>query len=253
MVEMAIFIDVSKCTGCRSCQVACKNWNQLKAEQTTNRGTHENPPDLSATTWNRVRFNEVVKDGKLDWLFLNERCRHCEEPPCMFAAEDVPGAIIKDKSGAVIFTEKTKQLNYEDVRGSCPFDIPRLDEETGQIYKCTMCVDRTANGLKPACVTACPTGTLNYGPKVEMLKLAKKRVEELGGDAALYPGEEYNTFWVLPEPEQDYGLEAKATVAKPRKFAWDKLLSPWGTLGLAAAFIGSLSKEDGVTDQEQAK
>lgn len=253
MVEMAIFIDVSKCTGCRSCQVACKNWNQLKAEQTTNRGTHENPPDLSATTWNRIRFNEVVKDGGMTWLFLNDRCRHCQEPPCMFAAEDVPGAIIKDKTGAVVFTEKTKQLNYDDVRGACPFDIPRRDEKTGQIYKCTMCVDRISNGLKPACVCGCPTGTLNFGPKEEMIKLANKRVEELGGDAALYPGEEYNTFWVLSEAAEKYGLEAKAPVPGRTMFAWNKVLTSWGTLGLAAGFMTYVAKSEGTSGQEKAE
>ena len=217
MAEKAILIDVAKCTGCRACQVACKQWNQLPAEKTKNRGTYENPPDLSAHTWNRIRFNEVPEDGELKWLFFSERCRHCEYPPCKDAADEVvPGAIIKDKTGAVIFTKKTKKLNFSDIRDACPFDIPRLDKASGRIYKCTICIDRVTNGLEPACVKACPTGTLNFGDKSAMVKLAKKRVKELGGKASIYPSDEYNVFWVLPETEELYNL-AKAPEILSRK------------------------------------
>jgi len=252
MAEMAICIDVTKCTACRACQVACKSWNQLKAVKTVNRGTHENPPDLSADTWNRIIYNEKLKNGRIEWSFFNERCRHCEDPPCMYAAEDVPGAVIKDKTGAVIFTEKTKLLNFEDVRDACPFDIPRYDETTGRIYKCNLCIDRIKNGLRPACVTACSTGALNFGTKAAMLKLANERIREIGGDANLYPGEEYNTFWVLPEKEEYYGI-AKAPDAIPRRFAWNKRFSPWATLGLAAGFLGYISKSGTGENQEKGR
>ncbi|HNR12606.1 MAG TPA: formate dehydrogenase [Thermodesulfobacteriota bacterium] len=217
MDEMAILIDVSKCTACRSCQVACKNWNQLKAEKTTNRGSHENPPDLSSSTWNRIRFHEAIKDGRIDLLFINERCRHCAEPPCVAAAEDVPGAIIKDPAGPVVITEKAKQLNAQDIRDACPFDIPRFDE-TGQIFKCTMCADRVLNGLKPACVQACSTGALSFGPKPAMLALAEKSMKALGESATLYPSEDYNVLWVLPEAPETYNL-AKAPDMKGTHYA----------------------------------
>lgn len=207
MAEKAILIDVAKCTGCRGCQVACKQWNQLSAEKTKNRGTYENPPDLTAQTWNRIKFNEVPEGGKLKWLFFSDRCRHCEYPPCKDAAdESVPGAIIKDKTGAVVFTEKTRKLNFSDIRDACPFNIPRYDKASGRIFKCTLCIDRTSNGLVPACVKACPAGTLNFGSKPAMVKLAKKRVKELGGSALIYPSDEYNVLWVLPETEEHYDL-----------------------------------------------
>lgn len=228
MEEMAILNDTIKCSGCRACQVACKNWNQLKAEQTKNWGSHENPPDLSANTWNRIRANEIaMPKGRFKWPFFSERCRHCEEAPCLLVAEDVtPGAIIKDPSGAVLFTEKTVTLPFEDIRQACPFDIPRQDEATGRLYKCNMCIDRIKAGLKPACVAACSTGALNFGTKAQMLALASKRVEELGGDASLYPGQEYNMLWVLFEKEEYFKL-AKAPAPPSPRFAWKKLVSSW--------------------------
>jgi formate dehydrogenase iron-sulfur subunit len=199
MKEMAILIDIDKCTACRACQVACKSWNQLKAEATTNRGDHENPHDLSACTWNRISYKEVMKDEeKINWMFFSERCRHCDEPPCMYAAEYIPGAIIKHESGAIIFTDKTRQLNFEDILNACPFDIPRLDTKDNRIYKCNFCIDRIINNLKPACVTTCSTGALQFGTKESMLNLAYKRIKEIGGNASLYPGEEYHVLWIQP-------------------------------------------------------
>lgn len=207
MEEMAICIDIARCTACRACQVACKNWNQLKAEKTENRGTHENPPDLSANTWNRISMAETrKKDGGLNWSFFNDRCRHCSPPPCEEGAEDVPGAVTVDETGAVVYSEKTAQVKFEDFLSYCPYNIPRQDPVTHRIFKCNMCIDRIKNGLKPACVTACLTGTLNFGTKEEMVALANKRVEQLGGDANLYPGEDYHTMWVLPETSENYPL-----------------------------------------------
>jgi len=208
MGQVAICIDIDKCTACRACQVACKNWNQLAGEQTQNLGTHENPPDLSATTWNRIKFVEAkTPSGKMEWAFFSTRCRHCDEPGCMYAAQKtLADAVVQDATGAVLFTPKTKDLEVDDIRGECPYDIPRQDKATGQLFKCTLCVDRITNGLLPACVKACSTGALTFGPKEKMLQTAKKRVAELGGDANLYPGEAFSTFWILPEKTDYYGV-----------------------------------------------
>ncbi|OQX63012.1 MAG: hypothetical protein B5M56_04280 [Desulfococcus sp. 4484_241] len=214
MEEMAICIDVAKCMGCRACQVACKNWNCLGAEQTENIGSHENPPDLSARTWNRLVYREtLMPNGDVMWSFFNDRCRHCNPPSCAEGAEDVPGAVVWDDSGAVVYTDKTRELDFDDFFSYCPYGIPRQDPETGRIYKCTMCIDRITNGLEPACVKACPTGALNFGTKKQMLRYARARISELGPNANLYPGEDYNTLWVLPESEESYNL-ARATSAR---------------------------------------
>ncbi|HDQ40335.1 MAG TPA: formate dehydrogenase, partial [Desulfonatronum sp.] len=105
MQGKTFFIDLTKCTACRGCQVACKQWKKLPAEETRNWGSHQNPKDLSYNTLKLVRFTEVVEDGKLkNWLFFPEQCRHCVNPPCKMVADNYdPRAILQDPlTGAVI-------------------------------------------------------------------------------------------------------------------------------------------------------
>lgn len=170
------FVDLTKCTACRGCQIACKQWKKLPAEKTINTGTHQNPSELTGNTLKLVRFNEVVIDGKMNWLFLPEQCRHCIDPPCVMAAEYDDSMIHDEKTGAVIYTEKTAKESYQDIRDACPYDIPRLNKATGQITKCDMCYDRVNAGLLPSCVLTCPTGAMNFGDREDMLKLADERL-----------------------------------------------------------------------------
>ncbi len=177
-MSKSFFIDTTLCTACRACQVACKQWHDLPAEKTRNRGTFENPPDLSFITYKVVRMREQVIDGKLNWLFFAEQCRHCIEAPCLETAGD-PSAIYRDdKTGAIIFTANTKHLNADEIIESCPYNIPRKAPD-GTLAKCDMCIDRVENGLPPACVQTCPTGAMNFGDRDEMLALAKKRLGEV--------------------------------------------------------------------------
>ncbi len=84
MAEKAILFDATKCMACRACQVACKGWNELPGEETTNRGTYENPPDLSPTTWLKMKFAEVPSNGRVGaWLFTRRACMHCTEAGCV--------------------------------------------------------------------------------------------------------------------------------------------------------------------------
>ena len=177
-MSKSFFIDTTLCTACRACQVACKQWHDLPAEKTRNRGTFENPPDLSFITYKVVRMREQVIDGKLNWLFFAEQCRHCIEAPCLETAGD-PSAIYRDdKTGAIIFTANTKYLNADEIIEACPYNIPRKAPD-GTLAKCDMCIDRVENGLPPACVQTCPTGAMNFGDRDEMLALAKKRLGEV--------------------------------------------------------------------------
>lgn len=210
MKEMskALLIDTSRCIACKACQVACKQWNGLPAEITTNVGSHQNPQDLSAVTWTLVRMNEVEGGGKLKWLFFKDQCRHCVEPPCLMASV-VPGSIYKDEdTGAVIYTENSKYENFDDI--GCPYNIPRQDKNTGQMVKCTMCVDRVKNGMLPACVKACPAGAINFGDRGEMQALAKDRlnaVRTTHKDAFLVDdAEDVSVFYLLTEKEALYGM-----------------------------------------------
>lgn len=216
-MSKTFFVDLTKCTACRGCQIACKQWKKLPAEQTKNMGSHQNPQDLSGKTIRLVRFSEVEVDDKLQWLFFPEQCRHCVEPPCLDAAE-VEGAIVHDsETGAVVYTELTaKQADKDAFRASCPYDIPRVDHETGRVMKCDMCNDRVHAGLLPACVKSCPTGTMNFGDRDEMLELAEKRLAEAQvkfPDAELVDADSVRVIYLVQTDSMSYYemLSAEAT------------------------------------------
>ena len=174
-MSKSFFIDTTLCTACRGCQVACKQWHDLPAEETTNRGTYQNPADLSFDTYKLVRMSETSIGGQLKWLFFPDQCRHCIEAPCLETAGD-PAAIHYDEpSGAVIYTAATKNLDAAEIIKSCPYNIPRKGPD-GALAKCDMCFDRVGAGMKPACVKTCPTGTMNFGERAEMLDLAQQRL-----------------------------------------------------------------------------
>jgi formate dehydrogenase iron-sulfur subunit len=177
----AFLIDTSRCTACRGCQVACKEWHDLPAVATRQRGTHQNPPDLNPFNYKLVRFKEEKIDGRVQWLFFPDQCRHCIDPPCKEAADAyVQEAIVVDKkTRAVLYTEKTGTLTIdqcEEVRNACPYNIPRRNAQTGRMTKCDMCIDRLQANLLPACVKTCCTGTMNFGERAEMIALARERL-----------------------------------------------------------------------------
>jgi formate dehydrogenase iron-sulfur subunit len=173
----SIMVDTSKCTACRGCQMACKQWNQLPATITKNWGSYQNPQDLSADTWKLVRFSDGVQgNGKLYWNFFSDQCRHCLTPGCMGTAEKEE--IIQDgKTGAVLFTPKTKDLDFKATLEGCPYNIPRQDPKTKVLFKCTMCIDRITDNQIPACVKSCPTGTMVFGERDKILEMTAKRVD----------------------------------------------------------------------------
>ncbi len=175
----SILVDTSKCTACRGCQIACKQWNQLPGTQTTNVGTYENPKDLSFDTYKVVRFAEGKNgSGNPYWYFFTEQCRHCLSPGCMAVVEN--DEIVQDeKTGAVIYTEKTKDLNFKETLEGCPYNIPRQDPKTKVLVKCTLCLDRITDNMIPACVKSCPTGAMTFGERDKILDMTNKRVEEL--------------------------------------------------------------------------
>lgn len=175
----SILVDTSKCTACRGCQVACKQWNELPGTPTKNVGSYENPQDLSFQTFKIVRFSEGANgDGKRYWHFFSEQCRHCMSPGCMAVAEK-DEIVQNEKTGAVLFTPETKVLDFKATLEGCPYNIPRQDPKTKVMFKCTMCFDRITNEMIPACVKACPTGAMMFGERDKILDECNKRVEEL--------------------------------------------------------------------------
>jgi formate dehydrogenase iron-sulfur subunit len=175
---VAKLIDTTKCIGCKACQVACMEWNDLRDEIGTNTGQYQNPHDLSASTWTLMRFAEVENPkGDLEWLIRKDGCMHCADPGCLKACPS-PGAIVQYANGIVDFHEENCIGCGYCVTG-CPFDIPRISKKDHKAYKCTLCSDRVAVGLEPACIKACPTGALVFGTKDDMQAHAAERIEDL--------------------------------------------------------------------------
>ena len=205
------FVDTTRCIACRGCQVACKEWHKLSALPTRQWGSPQNPPDLNANTYRLVRFREYERGEKTVRYFFSDACRHCLEPPCKDEADKyVKDAIVIDRTGAVVYTSKTKELgeNAEKVIEACPYNIPRLDRDTGMLTKCDMCYTRIKEGLEPICVKSCPAGGLSFGSEQAMKKLARERLDiarrKFGGDALLLSPDEVRSVYLVTADPEDY-------------------------------------------------
>ena len=220
-------IDTSRCTACRGCQVACKEWKNFPAVPTKQTGTHQNPPGLGPYTFKLIRFKEYKMKERVEWLFFPEQCRHCHAPGCKEGADAIlPGAIIKDeKTGAVLYTDRTKKFTpqqAEDVRLMCPYNVPRWDPAESKLTKCDMCFDRITNGGVPACVKTCCTGCMNFGEREAMLKLGEERlakVKKTYPKAQLLDPEDVSVIYLVTEDRKLYHEYAERTDAHATRLA----------------------------------
>ena len=178
LTSIAKLIDVSKCIGCKACQSACLEWNNMREEVGVNTGVYDNP-DLTPNMFTLMRFTEWVNpdNGNLEWLIRKDGCMHCEDAGCLKACP-APGAIVQYSNGIVDFVHENCIGCGYCVKG-CPFNIPRISKVDHKAYKCTLCSDRIAVGQGPACAKACPTHCISFGTKEEMLKQAEGRIKDL--------------------------------------------------------------------------
>lgn len=244
--------DVTLCIGCKACEVACKQWNELPSDNVGWTGnSYDNTGDLGATTWRHVAFVEQISDGsgqrpavlqpfQSNWLMLSDVCKHCVNAPCMEACPT--GAIVRTEFDSVyIQQEICNGCGY--CVPACPFGVPELHHTTGTVGKCTFCYDRQKEGLQPACATTCPTASIQFGPVDELLERGKRRVAELQAQgvagASLYGDrasggtdglEGLNALFVLTAPPHVYNLPAQPEL--PQRHLGRALLS---TLGAALA------------------
>ena len=176
--EVAKLIDVSSCIGCKACQVACMQWNDLRDDIGDTVGVYDNPRDLTPASWTVMRFSEVeTEPGRLEWLIRKDGCMHCADPGCLKACPS-PGAIVQYANGIVDFvSEHCIGCGY--CVSGCPFDVPRVSRKDNKAYKCSLCSDRVGVGLEPACAKACPTGAIRFGTKEAMLDFGAGRVQDL--------------------------------------------------------------------------
>lgn len=245
--EVAKLIDISICIGCKACQVACSEWNDLRDDVGENFGVYDNPRDLSPQTWTLMRFDEHVNEqGKLEWLIRKDGCMHCEDPGCLKACPQ-PGAIVQYANGIVDFqSEHCIGCGY--CVAGCPFDVPRISEKDNKAYKCTLCSDRVAVGQEPACVKTCPTGAISFGTKDDMLFKAEGRVDEMksrgvqnagvydpagvGGTHVIYVLQHAN------QPELYHKLPNEPKISSVVE-GWKGWFKPLAALGFVTALAGA--------------
>ncbi len=255
---VAKLIDTTMCIGCKACEVACQEWNDLVGSDATfvastdgQDFSYQTLPDLTPNFWNLIRFREHVEnlpDGseKLHWLMAKDQCMHCNDPGCLIACP-APGAIVQYANG-VVDLQQEHCTGCEYCVTGCPFDIPRLNRETQRVYKCTLCSDRLSYGLEPACIKACPTGCLQFGTKPRLAQVANRRVEQLRqngfANAALYdpPGVGgTGVFYILGLGDKVdlYGLPAAPRVPASITL-WRNYLRSVGFVAMVGALLGTL-------------
>jgi formate dehydrogenase iron-sulfur subunit len=214
------FTDTTVCIGCKACEVACKQWNQLPSDGFNWSGnSYDNTTELSASTWRHVKFIEQFSvespsEPALNrWLMMSDHCKHCLAAPCHQACPT--GAIIQNEFENV-YIQADICNGCSCCIAACPFGVITRSEMGGHSHKCTLCYDRQRDGLEPACAKACPTQSIHFGPVNELREQARKRVEELHrrgvpqaylyGDAPTETYSEMHSFYLLVDRPSVYGL-----------------------------------------------
>lgn len=262
MASFGYLVDTTKCTACRGCMVACKQWNQLPAETTTFRGSYQNHPDLTANNYTVLFFNEYEDNGQIRWNFTKRQCMHCLDPACVKVCPQK--ALSKTKTGAVVKDLK-KCVGCQYCTYACPFQVPKYDKETDKTTKCYLCSERTAEGELPACVKACVTGALQFGERDEILAIARKRVEEIKDRyprADVYGEKEVggtNILYVLGDSPEKHGLPVSPKVSSLTA-GWQNYVKPYGPWLLALtgaacvfSFFSSRLLRAGQTSHKEGK
>ena len=218
------FTDTTVCIGCKACQTACHEWNELPAllggATELSGNSYDNTVNLNAVDWRHVRFIEQFPDDRAQtgflqgsrWLMMSDVCKHCVRAACLEVCPT--GAIIRTEFDSV-FIQQDVCNGCRACISACPFHVPDIGTD-GKAHKCTLCYDRLQNNLEPACAKACPTDSIRFGDVDELMAIADQRVLDLqaqGINAYVYGKEEIvgglNCFYLLVDEPEVYGLPAK--------------------------------------------
>src|ERR671918_325202 len=260
---MGFFTDTTVCIGCKACEVACKEWNNVLAtlfELTGN--SYDNTGELGADSWRHVAFIEQRKpikvqqeanlttpatdgDGDFRWLMSSDVCKHCTAAPCLDVCPT--GSLFRTEFGTVVVQpDVCNGCGY--CVPACPFGVLDRREGDGRVWKCTLCYDRLQDDMEPACAHACPTDSIQFGELDELHERAEQRVEKLHErgipDARLYGHDTddgvggFGAFFLLLDEPETYGLPPDP-VATTRHLAENWKAAGMAALALAGGVLAS--------------
>jgi formate dehydrogenase iron-sulfur subunit len=265
--RLGFFTDTSVCIGCKACEVACKEWNLVPPDTGPSgsnpagldelRGmdllgmSYDNSGALGASTWRHVAFIETehrtdaVQKGDVRWLMSSDVCKHCTHAACLDVCP----------TGALMRTEFDTVYVQPDVCNgcgycvpACPYGVIDILPGDGRAFKCTLCYDRTKDGLTPACAQACPTESIQFGPLDELRERADRRLAQLHAngvpEARLYGRDPdggvggVGAFFLLLDEPEVYGLPPDPVVTtRDLPQMWKR--AALAAVGLAAVIVGS--------------
>jgi formate dehydrogenase iron-sulfur subunit len=236
---MGFYTDTTVCIGCKACEVACKEWNQLPAENGGVRelsgDSYDNTQRLDGIHWRHVKFIEQFSSDRVAgrWLMMSDVCKHCAQAGCLEVCPT--GAIIRTEFDTVVIQSDVCN-GCRDCIAACPFGVIDINPVSNTAQKCTLCYDRLQAGMEPACSKACPTRSIQFGPIRELRQRAESRVQQLHGlgesRAYLYGADEHilgglNSFYLLVDQPEIYGLPRDPKLPSRNLFPG----SVWSMLG----------------------
>jgi formate dehydrogenase iron-sulfur subunit len=275
IMDKGMFVDTSICTGCKACQVACKEWNGLEAEPshfTQGPGmpypvamnftgnSYDNTGELSARDWRHVLFIEQINYKRTGsrWLFMSDSCKHCKDAPCLNVC---PVDAIEHTDLGNVVVRQDKCVGTKLCNKACPWGVIKFNDNTRTSQKCTLCNDRIHNGLGTACAKACPTGSISFGDVPDLKVKADARLAQLKkiGEtkANIYGYDEasgQNVFYLLMDKPDVYGLPVKPAIQQRNKVSsllGTKLSAAVAGIMALAGLVEKERKEDLTTESQR--
>jgi formate dehydrogenase iron-sulfur subunit len=247
---MGFYTDTTVCIGCKACEVACKEWNQLPAENGGVRelsgDSYDNTRRLDGIHWRHVKFVEQFSEDRSAgrWLMMSDVCKHCVQAGCLEVCPT--NAIIRTEFDTVVIQSDVCN-GCRDCIAACPFGVIDINPASGTAQKCTLCYDRMQAGMEPACSQACPTDSIQFGTIRDLRQRAERRVQQLhergeeraylyGADDKVLGG--LNSFYLLVDAPEVYGLPRNPQLPTRRLFP-SLIFSTLGAFVLG--FFGLLS------------